>query len=245
MKGYIINLEKDTKRLKSAQSLLRKLGIEPIRIPAVDGALVPNQRLSDGEAGCYHSHALALRVFLQSRDPAGIVFEDDVDSDLTKAQFESKRKQARKHLDKFDILYLGKCFCECGTFDRVDKDLYVTSGALCLHAYMVSRAGAQKLLTLVEKRIPTDPIDLVYYNNSVTGNIRAGAFHPSLFTQDPDTHGSNLRWNWMAKWNIGAECARPYHAMKIRSPLLYLWYLVKQYWWVLVLIVLFMVWQNI
>ena len=236
MKGYVINLAKDTKRLKSARALLHKLGIEPVRVPAIDGALVPNNRLSDGEVGCYHSHALALQMFLRSQEPAGIVFEDDVASDLSKTQFETKMRQAREHLGNFDIVYLGKCYCECGTFAKVDHDLYSTSGALCLHAYMVSRTGAQKLLNLVEKRVPTDPIDLVYYNNSMTGKIRAGAFHPSLFTQDAETHQSNLRSTWQANLNLSNECARLHHAVKIRSPLLYLWYLIKEYWWVLTLV---------
>ena len=241
MKAYVINLVKDRARMQSARNVLGPLGLDVQRVPAVNGSLLPKQPLmSAGEMGCFYSHLLALETFLQSGDAQGVVFEDDIACSLSPEVFKGHMALAGKHLPNFDIVYLGKCFCECGTFKKVEKNLSSTWGALCLHAYMVSRGGAQKLLKLARKNAPRDPIDLVYYNGSLTGRIKSATFHPSLFTQDPETHQSNLRSTAEAKGNK-RECARFKDVVWARSTIR----LLRGYWWMGLLLLVLLVWAAL
>jgi len=232
MKAYVINLDKDGARMQSARDVLRPLGFEVWRVPAVNGSLLPKRPLlSAGEVGCFYSHLLALETFLRSGDARGVVFEDDIACGLSPEAFAEHMTLASKHLPDFDIVYLGKCFCECGTFQKIEKNLYSTRGALCLHAYMVSRDGAHNLLNLA--KTPRDPIDLVYYNGSLTGRIKSATFHPSMFTQDPETHQSNLRSTTEAKGNA-RECSRFRDAIWARTLVRRL----VEWWWVILLVLL-------
>lgn len=247
MRTYVINLDKDHGRLTSARAILNSLGLEMVRIPAINGTLLPkNHFLSAGEVGCFQSHVLALETFLKSADPEGIIFEDDIACPLSQHEFQSRMDLATKHLPNYDIMYLGKCFCNCGTFNLIEGDLYETRGALCLHAYFISRAGARKLLqTIGDKRYAIDPIDLIYYNASITGRIKTAVFHPSLFQQDA-THLSNLRSTGDVKRIVNTECASakdlvPWHTIFRRTR----GYL-RVYWWVgLILIILVSYWFTI
>ena len=234
MKAYAINLDKDRARMQSARNILGPLGLDVQRVAAVNGSLLPKRPLlSAGEVGCFFSHLLALETFLQSGDAQGVIFEDDIACSVSPDAFKKHMALATKHLPDFDIVYLGKCLCECGTFQKIEKTLYSTRGALCLHAYMVSRAGAQKLLKLANEKGARDPIDLVYYNGSLTGRIQSATFHPSLFTQNPETHQSNLRSTAAAKRNA-RECTRFQDAVWARTFLRRL----LEWWWVgLILIV--------
>lgn len=240
MKGYVINLEKDRNRLRSAKEVLKGVGVEMVRVPAINGIILPgNNTLSAAENGCYHSHVLALQMFLAGGDPHGIIFEDDVQTDLTRSEFEKQQEVALRHLPSMGMIYLGKCFCACGSFEKLEGTLFRTKGSLCLHAYMVSREGAKNLLKLVENKIPTDPIDLVYYDQAHKGTLKTGAFHPSLFTQDVTTHTSNLRSTRAAKFNVSNECEAFYHGVPMRSRIRHLWY---KFWWVGIILFLIISW---
>lgn len=95
MKAYLINLERNVDRLKSASRQLEALGIRYERFPAVDGsALTDDDRkrvmarfharmarhnpLTKGELGCALSHAAIWRKMVEERIPVALVFEDDV-----------------------------------------------------------------------------------------------------------------------------------------------------------------------
>lgn len=91
MKAYCINLDRRPDRLAHMTAEFARAGIPFERIPAVDGqnpevaaaaARLPpsseNRRMSGGAYGCLLSHREFWRRLVESGDPWGMVFEDDL-----------------------------------------------------------------------------------------------------------------------------------------------------------------------
>jgi len=89
---YLINLDRDTDRLREYMEANRSLGFPIIRVPAVLGKDIQPppvdiegyRRLNAGggppkpaEVGCYLSHIKAMELFLVSQEPWCIIMEDD------------------------------------------------------------------------------------------------------------------------------------------------------------------------
>lgn len=92
---YLINLDRSPERLAHAAAELAKCGAPFTRISAIDGRQLgplpwPNfddasyrrrhgKHPAPGEWGCYMSHVLTIRTFLEnSTAPAALILEDDV-----------------------------------------------------------------------------------------------------------------------------------------------------------------------
>ncbi|WP_062117531.1 glycosyltransferase family 25 protein [Aureimonas sp. AU40] len=91
---FVINLDRSRERLEAVRAEAAALGIDLIRVPAVDGKTVPEadqdaldragflrrhgKRPMPGEYGCYVSHVAALRRIAAGEAESGVVFEDDV-----------------------------------------------------------------------------------------------------------------------------------------------------------------------
>ncbi|MCD1632872.1 glycosyltransferase family 25 protein [Martelella mediterranea] len=93
MLTLVINLDRDTERLKRIEALLAERDVAFTRVPAVDGRLLaPDEiaavcayptpvsiRLQPGEIACYLSHIKAWRLLLDSDEDCAAIFEDDID----------------------------------------------------------------------------------------------------------------------------------------------------------------------
>lgn len=91
---FVINLDRSPERLAAIGQEAAALGIDLIRVPAVDGKTIPEaeqdaldrpgflrdhgKRPMPGEYGCYLSHIAALRRIADGEAEAGVVFEDDI-----------------------------------------------------------------------------------------------------------------------------------------------------------------------
>jgi glycosyl transferase family 25 len=89
----LINLDRSPDRLAAATQSFANVGIVPQRLPGIDAQLAdlsvfPVDRKSfvrahgrshihPGEIGCYQSHLKALKIFLDSGKPFGLILEDD------------------------------------------------------------------------------------------------------------------------------------------------------------------------
>lgn len=89
----LINLDRSPDRLAAATHSFTNVGVAPQRLPGIDARLAdlsvfPVDRRSfarthgrslihPGEIGCYQSHLKALKVFLESGKPFGLILEDD------------------------------------------------------------------------------------------------------------------------------------------------------------------------
>lgn len=90
---YVINLDRSPDRWAALSTDAARTGLDPIRVPAVDGKAVPvpERTLLDvagfrrlhgkepfaGEFGCYASHVLAIRTFLEGDADIALILEDD------------------------------------------------------------------------------------------------------------------------------------------------------------------------
>ncbi|MGB3390275.1 MAG: glycosyltransferase family 25 protein [Pseudaminobacter sp.] len=91
---FVINLDRSPERLAKVRESAEKLGVELVRVKAVDGAqLTPEhaqkvdhasfernhgKRILPAEIGCYLSHLDALRIVADSPQSHAVIVEDDV-----------------------------------------------------------------------------------------------------------------------------------------------------------------------
>lgn len=164
--------------------------------------------LSPGEIGCLLSHVYLWE--LVANDPnlnRIIVFEDDArtHTDVTTIQdliCEFYTYLRQNGVEEPDMLYLGKALDECTRYEQVWKNVYKSYHPLCLHAYLITKKGAQKLLS----RAPYDaPIDMVPIYAISEKSLDVMTFHPSLYFQDIINNVSSLRDLGKAL-NITTEC---------------------------------------
>ena len=124
-----------------------------------------NKKQEKGEVAVFLGHINILKTFLKSNNKYALIFEDDIYlPKKTKEQKEMGKKI--KNLinnvpDEADILYFGYCFEDCKKSKPYKNKPELFNHAVvpvCLHSYLVSRKGAEKLLKLL---IPmTEGIDV-------------------------------------------------------------------------------------
>jgi glycosyl transferase family 25 len=91
MKFYLINLDRSPDRLAWMSSRLQTLGINPVRVPAVDGKQLSKETLNrwdsvrhpqfgmgPGEVACFLSHRRVWEIISDGKDDWGLVAEDDI-----------------------------------------------------------------------------------------------------------------------------------------------------------------------
>jgi len=137
-------------------SLTDANGNKPIRFEGNTGKLVPQwvddsgrkNRLSRSEVGCYASHYILWREIAKSDVDTALILEDDCRFDFPKLE-----AALSKPLPEFEFLN----FC-CYSYRNVPVEKKLVNHATGLvqghgywltHCYAVSRAGAEKLLTLM------------------------------------------------------------------------------------------------
>lgn len=125
---------------------------------------------------CVLSHVLLMEQLLLTNKPFLVIFEDDVvpidsmDYKLHVRHNKTKVQNVIRHVMKaidsklfdWDIIYLGKCDSDCPSEMPVTK--YINKVVIkfaCTHAYIVSRAGAQKIFS----NLPfTKKVDLWFHD---------------------------------------------------------------------------------
>lgn len=248
---YIINMDKETVRLKTFDSMMNsqynpaiqwkyvrfhaingkelQKGISSIYRKSEDdlqllnckGTLYPEgvlglkdkyvkqaNWLSPGEMGCLLSHVYLWE--LVANDPnlyRIIVFEDDArtHTDVSTIQqliCDFYAYLGENSIEEPDMLYLGKALDECTRYEQVWKNIYKSYHPLCLHAYLITKHGAKKLLGRAQYDAP---IDMVPIYAIAEKSLNVMTFHPSLYFQDIINNVSSLRDLGRAL-NITTEC---------------------------------------
>lgn len=159
MKAFVISLPAATARREILIPQLEGAGLQFDIVDAVSGAEIASELdrycrtlycpryccdLTLNEVACCASHGRALRAFLNSREPHALILEDDEVVPQGVAVITDKIVQ--RPSCGFDILKVGGIGGEVniGGETRVRRTNKPTMGA---HAYVVSRTGAQKLLS--------------------------------------------------------------------------------------------------
>jgi glycosyl transferase family 25 len=176
LEPYVISL----KYPKDLFAYLQERGLNPQFVKGIDGRseLKSDPKLYKhvtpmysrfgplSAIGCALSHMKAWRMFLQSDSEYALVLEDDVVMDV---DFVEKLRNVVDHVPSdFDIFYLG-CFGSASksiffTLNmgwlglkndpvHVNDKVRVPPVALALHAYIVSKKGAQTLLDNLDGKI--------------------------------------------------------------------------------------------
>ena len=160
---YVINLDKDTERMKSIDRQFKAAGIQYTRISAIEGSKVKHtnklteyclQYCTDGMKGCALSHRLIWDDMVSAGYSKVAVFEDDA---IISETFQDELKVAWSQLPKdFDICYTG-CSFQCGdshptpkiinalsgnTPERYDKNIMSVAGSFGTHGYIISKKCA-------------------------------------------------------------------------------------------------------
>ena len=204
---YVINMDADTGRLEEFNTMMENFNWPYIRHPAVNGKhLFDSSRnnnpdelelmdrlikrptwLSASEIGCSLSHVslwekVATDPFLQRI----LIFEDDARTHADGATIERLIDDFYSYLEdnniqEPDMLYLGKSLDYCSNYEKIWGNIYKSRRPLCLHAYIMTKAGANKLLSMAPYRAAIDMIPLKAIEKNV---IEVAVFHPSLFFQD-------------------------------------------------------------
>lgn len=121
-----------------------------------------HNKASKGPLSCTLSHILLLKEFLDSDHEYLTVFEDDI---YFPPIFMDKIDQIIKQLpDQFDKIYLGHCGERDSIHNKTDK-LFFKNTAMCDHAYIISKRGAERTLKLLTPCFHT--IDIVIHTSYV------------------------------------------------------------------------------
>jgi glycosyl transferase family 25 len=202
-KIFVINMKKDEQRLDNFNKLSKKLNFEYNIKEAVIGKnlkklpkyIKENHNLGPSEVGCFMSHVEIWEELLLSNDNSYLIFEDDVDTYIDAEKF----NELKNSKVDFDILYLGKCLCNCGSLEPLEsKNLFKAKAPVCLHAYIITK----NFVKIALENFPTSKTIDSYIQQL---NLDVKVYHPSLFYQDIFSNNSNLR-NKFATYNINNEC---------------------------------------
>ena len=152
--------------------------------------------LTASEIGCLLSHvSLWEEVANNPNNHRIAIFEDDarthVDGNTIRQLLSDFYSHLRdNNIPEPDMLYLGKALDDCMNYEKVWGNVYVSKHPLCLHAYIITKSGAQKLLKMAPYSLA---IDMIPIKAIKQGIINVMAFHPSIYFQDVFNNMSNLR----------------------------------------------------
>lgn len=208
---YVINMDVDTDRLHEFHSMMTHSNWSYIRHPAINGkqllssTIVHTQKvctkelelynlyvkrltwLSASEIGCLLSHvSLWEKVATDPNLQRILIFEDDARTHTDGATIRKLIQDFYHYLDQNnipepDMLYLGKSLDYCMNYERVWGNIYKSTHPLCLHAYIITKNGAEKLLGMAPYAEAIDMIPIKAIEEKI---IDVMAFHPSLYFQD-------------------------------------------------------------
>jgi len=176
-KTYVISLNKPDKLLAE----ISNYGLDPILVEGVNGKKLTKEEIAENTTyfgslftplsviGIAMAHIKSWKLFLESGEEYGIIFEDDV---VFEDNFKEELDLGVKNTPKdFDVLYLG-CF-GCQNNINFHTILFANTGlvninagyvnkyvnkpiiSLATHAYILSRKGVKKLLNHIENNIYT------------------------------------------------------------------------------------------
>ena len=195
MTAFLINLDRHPERLAVAQTRLSQLGVEAVRVPAVDGsalspaarraavarfhALLARGRLyTPGQIGCALSHHAVYHRMIAENIPAALVFEDDVlltpgfPAALSAAEtlLDVNRRQVFLFSDgtQTPLSYEGHAFTRAKDGD-------------CSEAYLITLPAARELLRVNSPMVVT--LDS-WTRFAARGHIELYRATPATATQD-------------------------------------------------------------
>jgi len=201
---YLINLDRDTDRLREFMGANGSLGLQIIRVPAILGKdiqvppvdLEGYRRINAGggppkpaEVGCYLSHIKAMEYFLKNSEPWCIIMEDD-------ANLEPGSLTVLRSLGESKAWDVAKLFYFHHGFplrmqplgENHHLTLHLSRTTSCA-AYAITREAALKLTTHL---LPIkEPVDHAL-DQGWDSNLRIRALYPRLADLLPSATQSTI-----------------------------------------------------
>lgn len=218
---YVINMDADVDRLKDFNLMMDKLNWNFIRFPAVNGRnlldseIILKQKyvhkltwMKPSEIGCMLSHVSLWKQVAENPEYNRIaIFEDDARTHVEGDKLINLLSEFYSYLEDNNIpepnmLYLGKSLDDCMNYENVMGNIYKSTHPQCLHAYIITKEGANKLLQMAPFKEAIDMIPIKAIEKEI---INVMAAHPSIFFQDIFGTISNLR-NLASAINNTTEC---------------------------------------
>lgn len=178
MKSYIINLDRSSERLKRMGRRFALLELDFERVPAVDGASLSPEDISEiyqpilnapaltkGEIGCFLSHRRCWTQIASGPDAFGCIFEDDVILSWRSSLFLGQETWIPIEADIIKIetayhrVWLDRVGISLPKGLRLNRlrDTHFASGG-----YILSRSAATHLLALTRRF--SDAVDHLLFN---------------------------------------------------------------------------------
>ncbi len=218
---YVLNLARSPQRRALMTRELARAGVAAEFVAAVDGRarrLPRHPRLSVAETALILSHRKAWRRLLDSGGEYAVVLEDDthlgagfaavLDADWRRFPFDVVKLET-----SFDRVWLARRVTAFG--ERKLRRLGAEH--LCAAGYLISRAGALKLLEAT--RGLAEPVDHALFGRAAVfeGHVVAYQLDPAIVVQD------NLHPDAAARWGVAttlheSDRARLAAAAKRRKP---------------------------
>ncbi|KAG0142250.1 hypothetical protein CROQUDRAFT_50580 [Cronartium quercuum f. sp. fusiforme G11] len=110
---------------------------------------IPARQLSEGALSVWYGHTKVIRQMLENGDQSALVLEDDVDLewDIATLWASALRRLPKQPGSEWEMVYLGHCWGrESSNPQYGHPNLHRSSEPRCLHAYALSKFGAQKTL---------------------------------------------------------------------------------------------------
>ncbi len=220
---YVINMDRDIDRLEAFNQEMSDWNYQ--RFPAINLKTLDNEKITElknkylsrwnflrqSEVGCMFSHIMLWeKVATDPNLNSILIFEDDARSHLSPKEVQNTLLDFYTYLDtnnisRPDMLYLGKALDACLEYQHVWNHVYTSTHPLCLHAYIITKRGAQELLKFAPYNKAIDLIPTHAINKKA---INVMTFHPSIYFQDVFKTVSNLR-SVTATINNVTECLTP------------------------------------
>lgn len=200
MKCYLINLDRSAERLALMAETFSQLGLDFVRIPAVDGRQIDQAelnscvagegrfyRLGSGEIGCFLSHRKFWEIVATGEDDYAIVFEDDVHLSQVAKEVLSQADwiPAGADIVKLETTLIRTLVDRTSDHRVADRRIVRLRGSHQGTAgYIVSRNGARKLLSMSETF--ADPVDQFMFNSELPAfkELTIYQMEPALCAQD-------------------------------------------------------------
>ena len=148
------------------------------------------------ETGCLLSHVILWEKVANDDNLQRIaIFEDDARTHtdiitINKLLTELYQHFKDNNIPEPDLLYLGKALDDCMNYTHVYGNVYNSTHPLCLHAYIITKSGARKLLEKIPYNAAIDLIPIYEIQNK---RLTAMVFHPSIYFQEVLNTTSSLR----------------------------------------------------
>lgn len=156
-----------------------------------------NPGLRPGHKGCSYTMMREWKRFLDSGDDYRLFFEDDAlpHLDLAKGLGQRFWDSTQKN---FDILYMGNMMGGNHPDLQDSSKLVVQVPTYCLHAYILTKKGAQRMFDLAaeynKKGIALNMLDIQLVQWQVTGELNWQCWNGTWTPRSYPTFDSGLPW---------------------------------------------------